>query len=179
MSGFHSKLRWSRRRARVHLRRFRRNNQLILSVLAAVIGVGAAYGAIGFRHLIDYIQLGALGFSSERVYTLAAELPWWHLVLAPTLGGLAVGIFVRFALSGGRPQAVADVIEAATVRGNRMSLRDGIAAAVASAASIGVGASVGGVSKRFGWRPAAWTSARRRRRVRHRTNGRIQAREWA
>ncbi len=162
MSGFHSKLRWSRRRARVHLRRFRRNNQLILSVLAAVIGVGAAYGAIGFRHLIDYIQLGALGFSSERVYTLAAELPWWHLVLAPTLGGLAVGIFVRFALSGGRPQAVADVIEAATVRGNRMSLRDGIAAAVASAASIGVGASVGreGPVVHLGATIASWIGMR-------------------
>ena len=91
MAGYRSKLRWSRRRARAHLRRLRRNNQLILSVLAAAIGVGAAYGAIGFRHLIDLIQLGALGFSSGRVSTLAAALPWWHLVLAPTLGGLAAG----------------------------------------------------------------------------------------
>jgi CIC family chloride channel protein len=162
MAGYRSKLRRSRRRVRVHLRRLRRNNQFILSVLAAAIGVGAAYGAIGFRHLIDLIQLGALGFSSERVFTLAAALPWWHLVLAPTLGGLAVGIFVRFALTDGRPQAVADVIEATVLRGNRMSLRDGIGAALASAASIGVGASVGreGPVVHLGATIASWVGTR-------------------
>ena len=162
MVGYHSKLRWSRRRARVHLRRLRRNNQLVLSALAAAIGVGAAYGAIGFRHLIDLIQLGALGFTSERVFTLAAGLPWWHLVLAPTLGGLVVGIFVRFALSGGQPQAVADVIEATALRGNRMSLRDGIGAALASAASVGVGASVGreGPVVHLGATMASWVGTR-------------------
>ncbi len=125
------------------LLRLRRSNPLILSVLAVVIGVAAGMAAIAFRYAIDLTQRGTFGFGGERVATLAAELAWWHILLVPAGGGLAIGLFVHYFMPNRRPLGVADVIEASAFRGGRMALRDGLKAAVVSAASIGVGASVG------------------------------------
>ena len=132
-----------KRRVRVSLLRFGRNDQVVLSVLAVVIGAAAGGAAIAFRDAIGGFQWLAYGFSSEKVATLAAALPWWQLILAPTLGGLLVGLFIHRFMPNGRPQAVAQVIEASALHEARMSLTVGIRAALASAVSIGCGASVG------------------------------------
>ncbi len=120
-----------------------RNDQLVLSVLALTFGIGGAYSAIAFRLAIDAIQIVSYGAPSEEVYSTAIKLSWWHLLLAPTLGGLAVGIFIHFCMAERRPLGVADVMESTALRGGYIRLRDGISAAVVSATSIGVGASVG------------------------------------
>ncbi len=125
------------------VRQLGRNVQVILSVLAVAIGAAAGVAAIGFRSVIDLVQRLGFGFGGESVATLAAGLPWWHLILVPAVGGLAVGVFVHFFMPGRRPHAVADVIEANALRVGRMSATVGLKAAVVSAASIGVGASVG------------------------------------
>jgi CIC family chloride channel protein len=132
-----------KRRVRVSLLRFGRNDQVVLSILAVVIGAASGGAAIAFRHAIGGFQWLAYGFSSERVASLAAELPWWQLLLAPTVGGLLIGLYLRYLMPGGRPQSVAHVIEVSALHDARMSLTVGIRAALASAASIGVGASVG------------------------------------
>ena len=49
-----------------YLRRFVRNQQLILIVLAVVTGTAAAFGAIVFREAIDLIQIGFFGSSLEQ-----------------------------------------------------------------------------------------------------------------
>ncbi|MEE9139171.1 MAG: chloride channel protein [Alphaproteobacteria bacterium] len=130
-------------RLRAGLGRFARSDQLVRAGLAVVVGAAAGVGAIAFREFIALVQTAFFGFGSERVYSLAAALPWWHLVLAPTVGGLAIGLFVAYVLPGRRPRGVADVIEASALRDGRMSLKTGLGAAFVSAASIGVGASVG------------------------------------
>ena len=112
-------------------------------MLALVIGAAAGYGAIAFRLGIDAIQLLFYGSATQQVLSMARHLEWWHRLLAPALGGLGVGLFIHYALPERRPHGVADVIEACALRGGRMRLRDGLAAGFASAASIGVGASVG------------------------------------
>ena len=61
----------------------------------------------------------------------------------PSLGGLLIGVIIYYTMPGRRPQGIAEVIEASALRGGRMSLREGVGAAIASAGSIGVGASVG------------------------------------
>ena len=132
-----------KRRVRVSLLRFGRHDQVVLSILAVVIGAAAGGAAIAFRDAIGGFQWLAYGFSSENVASLAAALPWWQLLLAPTAGGLLIGLYIRYLMPGGRPQAVAHVIEASALHDARMSLTVGIRAALASAASIGVGASVG------------------------------------
>jgi CIC family chloride channel protein len=132
-----------KRRVRVSLLRFGRNDQVVLSILAVVIGAAAGGAAVAFRDAIGGFQWLAYGFSHEQVATAIAGLPWWQRLLAPTVGGLAIGLFIRYLLPGGRPHAVADVIEASALHDARMSLTVGLRVALASAASMGVGASVG------------------------------------
>ena len=144
------------------LKRFGRNDQVVLSVMAVVIGTAAGGASIGFRYAIDIAQRLFFGFGGEKVATLAGQLPWWQIMLAPAVGGLVVGLLVHFGLPGRRPHAVADVIEASALHGGRMSLTTGLRAAVVSALSIGSGASVGreGPVVHLGASLGAWISKR-------------------
>jgi chloride channel protein, CIC family len=120
-----------------------RHEQVILFILSVVIGLIAGGCAIVFREGIAFVQKLGFGFSSARVHSMAALLPWWHILLVTTAGGLVVGLMVRFLMPGGRPEGVADVVAASALRGGRMPLGNGLWAAAISAVSIGTGASVG------------------------------------
>jgi chloride channel protein, CIC family len=125
------------------VRRIARHSQAVLWALAVVIGAAAGLGSVAFRDAITAVQRRTFGAGGERLYDVIAHLPAWRVVAVPALGGLVIGLFVRFALPGRRPHGVADVIEAAALRSGRMSGLTGIAAAASCIASIGVGASVG------------------------------------
>lgn len=130
-------------RFRIKLRRLRRNEHIILALLSGIVGIVVAYGAIGFRRLIDFVQILSFDYSGELLYSAALELPWWQIVLPPALGGLAVGLVVHFLMPDKRPEGVPDVIAANALSDTRMPLRSGLAAAFVSASSLGVGASTG------------------------------------
>jgi CIC family chloride channel protein len=123
--------------------RFTHNDQLLLFLLAVAVGAAGGYGALLFRLLTNGIQFLFFADGSDRVVRAAMALPWWQVALAPTLGGLLIGLLTRYLLPGRLPQGVAQVMEAAALRNGRMSLREGLAAAFVSAASLGCGASVG------------------------------------
>ena len=108
-----------------------------------MIGVVVAFGSIGFRIAIGWVQSAFYGFSSDDVFTLAGALPWWQVLLAPAAGGLLIGLFIHYAMPGRRPLGVAHVITAGAHSGGRMSLRQGLSAAAVDAASLGVGGSAG------------------------------------
>ena len=61
----------------------RRQDQPALIVLAIVVGAASAYGTIAFRWVIGMVQWGALGGTSEHVYSLSQALPWWQILLVP------------------------------------------------------------------------------------------------
>jgi CIC family chloride channel protein len=137
-------MRWaSRRRILVVLRRLVTSDQLLLLIFAIFIGAAAAYGAIAFRFLVLMVQGLGFGTFEGALYTYAASLPPWQLIAVPTLGGLVIGLFVHFVMPERRPHGVADVIEAVALRSGRIGVRAGLGAALVSAASIGVGGSVG------------------------------------
>ena len=119
------------------------NRQVVLILLAIVAGSAAALGAVVFREVVVLVQAGAFGGALETMSAFADDLPKWQLVVVPTLGGLAIGLFVHYLVPGRRNRGVADVMEAAALRSGRITLREGLGAAAVSAASIGVGASVG------------------------------------
>lgn len=145
----------------MRLRRLLGNDQLLLGLLAVVIGLTVGGAVIGFREAIGLIQSLFFGTGSERLYRAAAQLPWWQLLLAPAVGGLAVGVLVRRSMPDGRTQGLAHVIEAAAMKGGRMSLRAGLLAALGSATAIGVGASVGreGPAVHLGGTLAGWLAS--------------------
>ncbi|MDA1324865.1 MAG: chloride channel protein, partial [Proteobacteria bacterium] len=125
------------------LRRLLRNDQLVLLILAVFMGAVAAYLAIAFRELYLLIQGLGFGTYSDTLVTAARQMPKWQIVLVPTVGGLLIGLFVHHFMPNRRPHGVTDVVASVAVRSGNMGYREGIGAALISAASIGVGASVG------------------------------------
>ncbi|MGE0734728.1 MAG: chloride channel protein [Alphaproteobacteria bacterium] len=113
-----------------------------LALLSVAVGVAAAYGALGFLWLLYNTQWLFFGDGTDRLVSGIAALPWWQILFAPAVGGLMVGVFLRLVMPGGRPMGVADVIESTAPHG-RFSFTRGILGAIASAVSLGVGASVG------------------------------------
>jgi CIC family chloride channel protein len=130
-------------RSLVFVRRFLRNDLLVLAGVAVIVGGIAGCGAVALREGISLTQALFYGEGSERILLTLSGLPWWHLLLAPAFGGLLVGLFLRYVMPGGQPRSMADVIAASAMSGSRIPLRVGIAAAVVNAFSIGVGASTG------------------------------------
>jgi len=121
---------------------FRQAEQIYIVLLAVAIGVLGGFAAIGFRLLIDLVQLGAWRQSSYTLDYLAA-LPFWWKILAPALGGLVVGLITtRFAREA-RGHGVPEVMESVALHGGRMRPRVVIAKLFASGISIGSGGSVG------------------------------------
>ncbi len=146
----------------MRLRRLVRNDQLILSILAVAVGAAAGGGTILLREGISLIQGLSFGGGAENFVFHASHLAWWKVLLVPTLGGLLIGLFFHYVMPGGRPQGVAKVIEASALTGGRMPLGAGLGAALASAASLGVGASVGreGPAVHLGATLGGWLAAR-------------------
>lgn len=120
-----------------------RNEQLVMAGLAMVLGMLGGFAGIAFREAIDLVQSLAFGVRGEIILDRLSILPWWHVPLATTLGGLVVGLMVVWLMPQKRPAGVADVIEASALRGARVGWREGLGAAAISATSIGVGGSSG------------------------------------
>jgi len=125
------------------LKRFLRNEQIRLAFLAVLVGVLGGGAGIAFREAIGLIQYLVFGFTSERFHSNLTGVSPWVILLAPAIGGIAVGLIVHFLLPGRRPQGVADVMEASAFRRGRMSIRAGFGGFVVSAITIGSGASAG------------------------------------
>ena len=137
-----------------------RHDHLVLAVLALIVGLFAGGAVIIFRETANWIQWAYYNTETDRFYWIAQELPWWMLLSVPTIGGLLVGVLVHWTLPDRRPQGISDVVEAYARKAGSMSSRTGLAAALASAASIGCGASVGreGPAVHLGASLAGWVT---------------------
>lgn len=126
-----------------NIRAFIEHRQPVIWLLSLLIGLAVAWAAIAFRQMIGLVQLYWLGSTTEQVLTVAQHIPWYMIVAGPTLGGIVVGIVVSRFIPSRRTSGVADVIEARTLTGRRLSLREGILSAAATAFSLGAGGSAG------------------------------------
>jgi CIC family chloride channel protein len=113
------------------------NEMLFVLFLAAVVGVGAGYGAIGFHLLIGAIS--RLAYAGRAL----ADVPWYWLLAVPALGGAVVGPLVHFLAREARGHGVPEVMDAVANRRGRIRPRVAAVKTIASAISIGVGAAVG------------------------------------
>lgn len=148
-------------RLRLQIRRVVRNEHLTLGVVALAVGVAAAYGALVFRIGVGKIQEVSFGFSLEEIILDAGGLPWWQVVAVPTIGGLLVGLILKFH-GRGRAHSISHVIEASALKGGRMPLKDGIVWTIVHIMSLGFGASTGreGPVVHLGATLGAWFSQR-------------------
>jgi CIC family chloride channel protein len=146
------------------VRRILRNDPLLIGILAVALGWLVGGAIVAFREGVALIQWVFYGTADERLYRAAAMLPWWRLALAPVVGGLLVGVMIRYLMPGRRPQGVAHVIEASVAGNGRMKLLVGLSTVLCSATTIGVGGSVGreGPAVHLGGTLAGWMSGKLR-----------------
>lgn len=128
---------------RIHFAQFMAARAPILWFLAVLAGLGGAGLGLGFRWVIGFIQSLWIGTSSEFFLDKVAELPFWMIVLAPTLGGLAIGLITWLLGPNYRRGSVADAIEARIKAGDNLSLRKGLVGGLISAITLGSGGSAG------------------------------------
>jgi chloride channel protein, CIC family len=112
--------------------------------IALVIGIAAGFAALFFRKGIDLLQTTLYGTEDPRlIHSFAETLPWYLILLIPVCGGLAVGVILNRFTPDGRVRAVSDVIEGAALQEGRVEMRAGLASAVASMLTLGMGGSSG------------------------------------
>ena len=113
-------------------------------LIALLIGIAAGLAATVFRMAITVLQTSVYGTPSvASIHSYAEGLPWWMLLLIPTLGGLVVGLIVHFFTPEGRVRSVADVIEGAALNDGRVEKKAGLASAICSWITLSTGGSTG------------------------------------
>ncbi|MGP1347982.1 MAG: chloride channel protein [Phycisphaerales bacterium] len=106
-----------------------------LVALGAGIGVITAYGAIGFKWLLDWTE--HQGFAFQR------DLPLWALPLIPMVGALCTGLLVHFFAPEARGHGVPEVMDALYRKKGRIRPRVAFVKSIASVCTIGSGGSAG------------------------------------
>lgn len=121
------------------LDRWQPSESMVMGGLALLVGLTGGAGIWLFKELIDLSHLIAY----ERVAVWLAPLGSWTAILIPVLGGLVVGLIIHFWIGQERHHGVAGIIESVALAGGRLRYWRVPAKALASAISIGSGASVG------------------------------------
>ncbi|MFG6560001.1 chloride channel protein [Sulfitobacter sp. 1A15299] len=112
--------------------------------IALLVGIAAGFAALFFRKGINWLQ--ATLYVTDDVqflHSFLAGLPWYWVVLIPTLGGLLVGLILHRFTRDGRARSVGDVILGAAMHDGRVETRAGVASALASLITLSTGGSSG------------------------------------
>ncbi len=157
---------WKRVRVGVRAMRWRLRidgtDPLLIWPLAIAIGIAAGYAALLFRIGVGELQTLFYGTSDPQIHSAAASLPWPIVLVLPICGGLVVGLVLHGVMPGRAPHAVADVIEAAALRGGKVERRPGLASTFAALVTLSTGGSTGreGPAVHLGAVIASWVSDR-------------------
>lgn len=120
----------------------RRGEHAFVVIIAIIIGVLGAYGAILFRELI-LIMHGTFFLADDYSLTRLMQIPWYQRLLMPIIGGALVGmVVVRFAPEV-KGSGIPEVMEAVARRGGLVRFRVIITKALAAALTLGSGGSAG------------------------------------
>jgi chloride channel protein, CIC family len=114
--------------------------QLIL--LGVLVGVLSGFGAVFFRWLITGVQSLAFGQGPDIIEVIRNS-GWLRRLFMPALGGLGVGLIVKFFLKKSGSHGVPEVMEAVQQHGGKLPRRDIFFKALTAALTIGSGGSTG------------------------------------
>ncbi len=117
--------------------------QIMFWMTALVVGIVAGSAAVGFRVAISTLQGLFYGADDKTLATTLGALEWYWVIAIPVLGGLAVGLILRFFIPDGQTRSVADVIHSAAMNEGRVKKRIGLASAAASLITLSTGGSSG------------------------------------
>ena len=109
-----------------------------IALIACLIGIATGV-MIGIYTLLLKMLTGSVGYASSLLFLY--QLPGWLIILTPAIGGLAVGLLIRYSLK--IRYGVSSVIEAAALHGGRLHAKYAILEAFASVITIGTGGSAG------------------------------------
>ena len=121
---------------------FSSNENAIMAVLGAIVGLVGGLGAVGFRHAISFFQYIAYG-STADLFDVIQSIPWSQRLIIPTLGGLVVGPVVYFFAREAKGHGVPEVMEAVALKRGVIRKRVVFIKTLVSAVCIGTGGSVG------------------------------------
>ncbi len=113
-----------------------------MTILALITGLGGGFGAVGFRHLIDFFQTISYGSPGDLVDILKST-PWYLRIAIPALGGLIVGPVVYFLAREAKGHGVPEVMEAVTLRSGLIRKRIVFIKTLVSGICIATGGAVG------------------------------------
>lgn len=108
-------------------------------VLAALIGIGAGFGAYAFWKLIEFFSWLFFNKGAD----LLSFLDRYYIIILPALGGLIFGPIIYFLAREAKGEGPPEIIEAVATRGGRIRARVSVVKIVSSAICIGSGGSVG------------------------------------
>ncbi|HHB81973.1 MAG TPA: chloride channel protein [Devosia sp.] len=114
-----------------------------LWAMALLAGIAGALVSIAFRQAIGLVQWLWTGTTSEIYLDKLATLPWWTVLLAPTLGGFVVGLILLAWGPTERAGAVADVIEERAQGSERLNFKRASISTLVSLVTLGSGGSAG------------------------------------
>lgn len=122
--------------------RFRATEHTFMIIVAVIIGLLGGLGAVGIQFLIKVFQelfWGEWNLNLDYFSTV----PWYIKILAPTVGGLMVGIIVFYVAKEAKGHGVPEVMESIALRNGYIRARVVIAKLLASSICIGSGGSTG------------------------------------
>ena len=114
----------------------------VLLALALAVGLGTAFGALGFKFLVE----SAKGFFfGETPPVLQSLVPIRHVWIAviPALGGIIAGLLIAYFAHEAKGHGVPEVMQAIALKGGIIRPRVALVKALASAVCIGSGGSAG------------------------------------
>lgn len=115
---------------------------LMVALIGLVVGSISSFATIGFVDLVNWLNRLLLISSESRTGVQPGTLTL-ITILVPTLGGLIVGLILRFGVKTGKSLGPADSIYAVQLREKLPSPISGAFSTLAAILSLGCGASVG------------------------------------
>ncbi|MFC1565350.1 chloride channel protein [Candidatus Neomarinimicrobiota bacterium] len=116
-------------------------NQLFILIIAVIIGVSTGYLAVGFRTLILFLQ--NILWGEGNLIDAIKSVPIYIKFGIPVIGSFTVALLVNKFAKEAKGHGVPEVMNAVATKNGFMRVRVVIVKALASALSIGSGASVG------------------------------------
>lgn len=138
---FHSRLLFFVTSPRKFLRRYGRS-LLYLSLVASLVGIVVGFVSASLKELIDIILTYLFDAKNEIILGQLTSIPYYYIILIPTVGGLIVGILKQKIFRVFSHGGVEQVMQALTKSGH-LSFKETLETFITSIITLATGGSAG------------------------------------